>query len=500
MRGVASNDDVNARGGVVFHYYSEADDIFGRGVSNPYGKGSAVLHMLRKSLGDDLFWRCIGEFMKRNAFKNVETDDLRVICDELSAKSYERFFQQWIYRAGSPKIKVSYDWNDRDYEARVTLEQTQPMSIDSPAFWADVPIWFVNEKGEPIKRTLTMDGKIASLTAHLEHEPQRVVIDPDSAVLANWEYDLPVSMLIAQAQSGPTPFARFRAIAALAEKDRDDVREALRAILVDEKQHHTYREEAAQSLGKMKTDDARDILLAALAENQMIQEPRVRRAAVDAVGNYRSDAVAQTLLRFAKSDPAFGVEAVATELLGKQVSSDAIVKQLLENADRKSYRDQLRVNAINALAALEEPAALKLAMKLGEYGQPFRSRGQGIEAVGKIAKNLEKKDEARKYLLGLINDPQDRPATAAMRALGELGDEKAIDDLKSLANSSATKARRDAAQSAIDAISRHESSESAKMRTLRERIEALERAADESKRIKPREGESKDAAPATQPG
>ncbi|MBC8106609.1 MAG: HEAT repeat domain-containing protein [Anaerolineae bacterium] len=499
MRGVAASDDVTARGGIVWPHFIFAEEVFGRGISNPYGKGSSVLHMLRKSLGDDLFWRCVSEFMKRNAFKNVETDDLRVVCDELSAKSYERFFHQWVYRAGSPKVKVAYDWNDATYEARVTLEQTQPISIDAPAFQSDVAVWFVNENGQPIKRVLPMDSRLSTLTSHLEHEPAQIVIDPEGALLASWEYDLRTSMLIEQALRGPTPFARYRAIAALADKDRDEVREALKSILMDEKQHHTYRDEAAMALGKMKHDEARDILLGALSGDQAIKEHKTRRAAVAALGEYRSPAVEQTLLRFAKSDPTYTVEATATDALGKQASSEAIVAQLLANAKRTSFRDQLRVNAINALAALEEPEAIKLAMELGEYGQPFRSRGNGIEAVGKIAKNLEKKDEARKYLLALINDPQDRPALAAIRALGELGDDAAIAELKALSQSSAKKQRREAASAAIDTISKKAPTESAKVRSLRERIEALEKASDDAKRARSRDNETKDLAPATQP-
>ncbi|CAN5482780.1 hypothetical protein BH09PLA1_BH09PLA1_02030 [soil metagenome] len=142
---------------------------------------------------------------------------------------------------------------------------------------------------------------------------------------------------------------------------------------------------------------------------------------------------------------------------------------------------------------------MKLAMALGEYGQPFRSRSSGIEAVGKIGKRMDEKDAARKYLLALISDPQDRPALAAIRALGELGDEAAIADLKSLSQSSAATARREAASSAIDSISKKAPTESAKVRSLRERIEALEKANDDAKRTRSREGESKDPVPATQP-
>jgi HEAT repeat protein len=86
-----------------------------------------------------------------------------------------------------------------------------------------------------------------------------------------------------------------------------------------------------------------------------------------------------------------------------------------------------------------------------------------------------------------------------MRALGALGDEAAIPELKALANSSARPSRREAASAAIDTISKQAATESAKVKSLRERIEALERANDEAKRAK-RDTETKDLVPATQPG
>ena len=233
-------------------------------------------------------------------------------------------------------------------------------------------------------------------------------------------------MLIEQALRGTTPFARYRAIAVLAEKDRDEAREALKSILLDEKQHHTYREEAAAALGKTKHDEARDILLAALSGDQMIKEHKTRRVAVAALGEYRSPAVEQTLLRFAKSDPTYTVEATATERSASRHQARRSSRSSWPTRNASHIEISFASTRSTRLANLEEPNALKLAMELGEYGQPFRSRGSGIEAVGKIAKNLEKKDEARKYLLALINDPQDRPALAAIRALGELGDDAAV--------------------------------------------------------------------------
>jgi aminopeptidase N len=491
MQGVAENDDVAVRGGVVWPYYNEGFEAFGRTVSNPYRKGASVLHMLRISLGDDLFWKTLGEYLRRNQFKCVETDDLRKVCDELSGRSYEQFFQQWIYRPGSPHIKVGYEWAADAREARITLEQTQQTTIDAPAFSMDVPVWLVDGDGSVTKHALPMNQCFAKISIKCDREPKQIAIDPQGAVLAKWDIQLAVSMLLAQATAGSTPRARYDAIAALATHDRDDVRASLKTILLDEKQHYSYRSEAAAALGKMHQDPARDILIDALAEGHAIKEPRTRKAAVSALGDYRNPKAVPTLLRFAKSDETYTVEAAASEALGKQDVSDQIVEALIANCAKPSYRDQIRTSAVKSLADLGAERGLQPAMALAGYGQPFRSRPMGIEAVGKIGETLDKKDEPRKFLLGLVNDPQDRAAVAAIRALGELGDEKAIGELKTIADGSAPQQQRDAARSAIDAINK-KSGETATVKSLRERIESLEKSRAESEKHKTTLEETKD--------
>src|SRR5689334_6627316 len=202
----------------------------------------------------------------------------------------------------------------------------------------------------------------------------------------------------------------------------------------------------------MQQPAARDILLDALREGKAIADHHVRRAAVEALGSYRDPVVVPTLIRFARSDPTYTVEAIATEALGKQNQTDGIVETLIANAKKPSYRDQIRTNAVEALGELSAARGLALAMDLGSYGQPFRSRPTGISAVAKIGRSLDKKDDARQFLLKLLDDPQDRSASAAIRALGELGDDKAIPRLHAFADSSARKSLRDEAKSAIDAI------------------------------------------------
>jgi aminopeptidase N len=475
MRGVANADTVEAKAPLVYaNYGDDANEAFHRG-ADPYGKGASVLHMLRQSLGDELFWRCIQEYVKRNAWKTAESDDLRRVIDELSGRSYEKFFHQFVYRSGVPNIKVSYYWDDDAHVARVSFEQTQKIDADDPAFDVDVPVWLVMRDGNVQKEVAHVPDRFGHLTVKCEKEPAQVVVDPAGAVLMKTEIDLPLKMIVAQAESGPTPRSRYDAIAMLADKDRDSARAALRSILTDENQDYTFRTVAAESLGKQQQPGARDILIEALGESHGIKEPKTRRAAVDQLGEYRHPDAAKTLLRYAKSDPAYDVEAEASTGLGLQDRTDEIVQQLLANCETKSYRDQIRIAAVEALANLGDPRGIEPAKKLASPASGYRARPRGIAALAKLAQGQDQKirDDVRKFLLPMIHDPIDRAAGAAIRALGELGDEKAVDELQRFAESSADEHLRKDAREAIDAIHK-KTGESATVKDLRQRIERLE--------------------------
>src|SRR5687767_14570272 len=54
--------------------------------TNSYQKGGWVLHMLRRELGDSVFWRGIRKYYSTYAGKTADTDDFRKIMEEVSKK------------------------------------------------------------------------------------------------------------------------------------------------------------------------------------------------------------------------------------------------------------------------------------------------------------------------------------------------------------------------------------------------------------------------------
>src|SRR5688572_4676223 len=105
---------------IVSRDYREPMDLFDRHL---YEKGGLVLHMLRRRLGDDVFWRGVRHYLERHAHGIAETNDLMRAFEAVSGEALERFFDQWVYRPGHPELKVSVTWEDGLLSVRVKQKQ-----------------------------------------------------------------------------------------------------------------------------------------------------------------------------------------------------------------------------------------------------------------------------------------------------------------------------------------------------------------------------------------
>jgi len=84
-----------------------------------YNKGAIVLHMLRRLVGDDVFFRGLRRFYWTSRFHKAGTEDLREAMEQESGTSLERFFERWIYGSTLPKVKVGYRIDGQQIVLRV---------------------------------------------------------------------------------------------------------------------------------------------------------------------------------------------------------------------------------------------------------------------------------------------------------------------------------------------------------------------------------------------
>jgi hypothetical protein len=145
-----------------------------------YNKGAAVLHMLRRLLGDEAFFGGLRRFYDDRRFQKAGTDDLERALEAESGRTLDRFFERWIYGTDIPRIAFKPTIGD----GQVTVRFTQPND---------------NVFDLPVTVTLTMaDGKsrdvIVPITeAEVEQvipvdmPVRRVQVNLDSAAIAEFE-------------------------------------------------------------------------------------------------------------------------------------------------------------------------------------------------------------------------------------------------------------------------------------------------------------------------
>jgi len=78
-----------------------------------------VLHMLRRFVGDEAFFRGVRRFYWTSRFHKAGTDDFRQAMEQESGRPLQRFFDRWIYNATLPRLKIGYRVDGSDVVLRV---------------------------------------------------------------------------------------------------------------------------------------------------------------------------------------------------------------------------------------------------------------------------------------------------------------------------------------------------------------------------------------------
>jgi aminopeptidase N len=150
-----------------------------------YDKGASVLHMLRRVMGDSLFFLALKEYANdpRYRFQTASTEDFRSVCEDVLGASLKSFFDQWI--DGEKYPRYAYRWSTRqegtNFIATVTIDQTTQTT--NPAFFTmPVELRFL---GSGFDSTVTVQHTFSgqSFEVKLPFDPTDCQLDPDQWIL-----------------------------------------------------------------------------------------------------------------------------------------------------------------------------------------------------------------------------------------------------------------------------------------------------------------------------
>jgi aminopeptidase N len=413
-----------------------------------YGKGSWILHMLRSQLGPELFRKCVRTYLERHKHSNVVTEDLRSIIEELSGQSFDRFFDQYVFHAHHPELKISYAWDEKTKLAKLSVKQEQKVDANVLLFHVRLPVRFTVD-GQAIDRSLHVTKSAEDFYLRLAKAPSIVRIDPDVTLLAKLSFTPPTALLHAQLADESDALGRLQAVELMAKRKDKTTREKLKHALQNDS-FYGVRIAASKALRGIGNDDA----LAALTDSTDQPNAKVRRQVIsDIASQYKPEALAALKQSLAKEmNPSIRARAIG----GLTGHDDREARKLINQAlVSESFRHQLADAAISALRKQDNPANLaKIRDALENDGGKFTTRGyaNALSALGHLARNQKKKATTRKLLISHVNNPKQRIALAAIGALGQLGDLRALAVLEKFTGAAEDDPARKAAEQAIEKL------------------------------------------------
>lgn len=421
-------------------YFNEADNSYVRPIATRkfdhswkmydrhlYPGGAARLHMLRHDLGEDVFLAATRDYVKTFGNRTVETDDFRKIMEEHSGRSLGKWFDQWIFGKGYPKLKCSYSHDKDKGEFTISIEQTQvdkKKGVGLFDFTTEVG-WFID--GKMHTQTLRIHERKHSVVVKVEGEPEIVRIDPKARSVCGIEFNPGDEMLRKQLTDSEDVIGRILAANELAKTGK---RKNVAAVLDHYKNEKFWgvRVRMVQALGKAGTQSA----VEALAEIVGYEtDGMVCESALRALGEYRDPLVIEAAEKFLDSGPNLHrARGAAYDILGAQ-RGNAPLDRLLEAAKTPSAYGWEQSGALRALAGSRNKDALPTIEAALKYGADDRARPAAAMSLGAAAKMQDDATQAHatEVLVDHLRDPIGRVQKAAATGLVRLGATSAIGKL-----------------------------------------------------------------------
>lgn len=421
-------------------HYSYPGDMFD---SHSYPKGAAVLHMIRRTLGDKLWWKGIQLYVKTHAHGLVETADLRRAFERVSGRNWEPFFDQWVHRAGHPVVHFSWRYDKKNKQIRVNLRQSQK----GKAFFFDTKVKVTFAKGSK-SFALHMGQKKQSMTFPVSGRPLMVEVDPMGDILMLLKSKKSAKQWLYQLAHGSSAQSKLRATARLGGfANKPKVIQALKQTILSKKELWPVRESAVKALAKLHTLSGCRFLLKEALE---VEEAHVRSAVAGVLGGCPEVKPLSTLVAHMRLDESYRVRTQAVKSIGQlrhKRSFSLLVEALSQDVDYGKVRSA----ALWALARLEDPRALPHVKKMMGLGYSLRVRNAAMGIYASLVVLFRKRKSATHYLTlqKYLKEPHPWSRLSAINALATLGDWRAVGRMRTFAQHATTASIRNRVRKAI---------------------------------------------------
>ncbi len=178
---------------IVTNKYDSSWSLFD---SHLYPGGSQRIDMLRKLLGDKIFWEAVTDYLQTFQGKIAETFDFQRKLETHSGLNLQKFFDQWYYGKGYPILKISYNYDSKNKFIELKIQQSQmdkEREIGLFEFELELSIEINENKFEDFVFTIKDEQHVFYIKA--DNTPKQILIDKENKILMDYEFNPGSEML-----------------------------------------------------------------------------------------------------------------------------------------------------------------------------------------------------------------------------------------------------------------------------------------------------------------
>ena len=422
---------------IVTKNYRDPDAVFD---TYAYPRGGAVLHMLRKSLGEENWWRSINYYLKKYANQPVETEQFRIAIEEATGQSMDWFFDEWLYRIGHPVFEVTQRYDESTKSLVLTVRQKQTKDPESQypqveLFQTPVEIEIGTAGGTHIERVQIEPKQEQIFTFKVDSQPLLVNFDYQGTLIKELDFKKSRTELTYQIEHDQDVLGRVWALkelnaqrkqASAASADNDAIAQTIAKAATSDR-FWAIRLEAVAALAEAADETGRNALLVATKD----RESRVRAKAITSLAASKDPKLAPVYQQLL-NDQSYAVIKAAALALGQTKDASAF-STLTRLVDEPSWHNNIRVSALSGLAALGDKKAVDVAIKYAGQGDYPQVRVAAAKLLGAVGK-----DDPRTFsvLSSTLEEAVDRTNFALLSAAAEsivsIGDPRGVELLERL--------------------------------------------------------------------
>jgi aminopeptidase N len=306
---------------LIRYQYDVPDDVFD---ANSYNKGGAVIHMLRRYVGDDAFFAALKTYLDKYKFSSVEADNLRLVFEQTTGEDLHWFFDQWFYGLGHPKLLIEHSYNDSLKKYFVSIHQKQDLSA-CPLFKLPIDIdIYIDGKTE--RHRVWVNNADEKFSFSVAHKPDLVNVDAEKSTVCNKEEKKSITEWVFQYKNCPLYVDRLEAL--------------------------------KECANFASVPEAANIILAALNDRSADMRERAVNMTEKLTAEYKNP-IKEKLTALAKYDEKASVRSLAIEQLANNFKDDDLTALYRQAVNDRSY--SVAGSSLSALAKKDEKEAMKIA-------------------------------------------------------------------------------------------------------------------------------------------